>query len=158
MTELLPPSVPVSTNQGQLAYELAAGIYDVNVIAARHSLTAGQLIAIVAAPSFRQLFAAAKAAYEADDNLETRMQTKARLGLESNIAHVTNIANNNCAEDVSHTTQLQASSLLHDITGAKKTKPPEHMAGDKFTLNISLAGEDKPITINAVHTEDQYEE
>lgn len=153
MNQKIAVPIPVNVDQGQLAYELAAGIHDVNDIAARHSLDATQLTALVSTVSFRQLFQAAKAAYQSDDNLETRMQTKARLGLESSIAGITNMANGQAETgEVSPALRLQAGSLLHEITGLKKAKPAEVGAGDKFTLNITLAGEKKPITIEAQAT------
>lgn len=149
--------IPPNINQGQLAYELASGIHDVNDIAQRHSINAEQLRALTSRDSFRQLYKAAKAAYEADDNLETRLQTKARLGLESNLAGLTNMANGTSEVEVSPAVRIQASTLLHDISGMKKVKPADAMAGEGFTLNITLAGEKEPIVINAVPNAEMLE-
>lgn len=147
-------SVPSYKASARLAQELAAGLSDPKDILERFGLTKAQLQRIVQDKHFKELYGEAKRVWNSMDNVEERIRAKSMYLLEDSILPLYSIIHNN---DLQPAARIDAFSKLMKISDMEPKKDVDN-SGNTFTVTINVPGEDKPVIIEHVPNDQDFQE
>ena len=143
----LTPGPRLDMLTAKMALEVAAGLIPLSQIFEDFNLTTAQGVKICKSAPFRELYADAKLATGGGLETTTRGRLKADMVIEDGLLKMHSIIQDVSSSSANATDAFRAVTAISSHAVKNRPASDDADAAKGFVLNITLAGEDKPVTI-----------